>query len=106
MSDFFGGILDSLRDVGDNPSGFIDGAIGQAVAKGVKGGLTPANKPVPLNMGFYGDQNSEVHYSPTNDDTRPDQAVSYNQIELDWLRRMQRFSQLTSGTEVKLGANK
>ena len=105
MSDFFGGILDSISHVGDDVSGFFNSAIGQAVAKGAKGGFgTQAKqKEIPWNMGFYGDTDREVRYTPTNDVQGPPPAEDFTKLEIEWLNRLHRFAGLDNSTEVKLG---
>ncbi len=103
MADFFGGILDSLRGVGDDASAFFDSAIGQALAKGVKGGTgsSKKKKEVSLDDGFY---NGNARFSPTEDNTPVAKSADYSRLEVEWLQRMHRFAGLNTGTDVKLGA--
>lgn len=104
MADFFGSILDSVRQGGDDVDSFFGSAIGLAVTKGYQGGVTrEQNKPVPADMGFY----SGVKYSPSGDGTRPAQAADFSQVEYEWFRRMQKFAGLSDNvqaTAVKLGS--
>lgn len=105
MTDFFGGILDSIRGSGDDISGFFDSAIGQAVAKGATGGFgsQEKKKPVDINDGMVGV--SAGSFNPG--DTRAKAKSSdWSSTEIEWLRRLQRFSGLSTGTEVKLGSIK
>lgn len=107
MADFFAGILDNLRSVGDSTSGFFNSAIGQAVAKGVKGGFGEEGQRKEVNPrdGFFGQENGNVSYSPTPDKVQKPESVNYSDIERDWLLRLHRFAGLdATNTKVTLGS--
>lgn len=95
MSDIFGGIMDSLRGAVSDAHSYFDTTIGNALAAGITGGSEKQNKPVGLDTGFYGHQSGETRYSPASDNkfsqARPE---DFNTVELQWLRRIQRFAQM------------
>lgn len=105
MSDFFGGILDSISHVGDDVGGFFNSAIGQAVAKGAKGGMSSGKEKSKgsswdeMSQGFVGME--DARYSPQQ--TEPAQADDFTKLEIEWLNRLHRFAGLDDSTEVKLG---
>lgn len=98
MTDFFGGVLDSIRGAAsDFPS------LGLAVAKAVAGGsakqdnsskLEDANRLAKLNdvPMLQGEQ----RYSPSRNIDKANEATSANfeSIEQAWLLRLHRFGQI------------
>jgi len=106
MTDFFGGISDTLRGLGDDASSFLgvdNGTLARSVAYGIKNsGLTTKNTPVPIDTGFYSGSAASANHRQ-NAAVRPAQADDFNQIEYQWLRRIQKFAQMDTNTKVTAG---
>jgi hypothetical protein len=105
MSDMFGGILDSIRNIGDNVEDFFGssssllGGLGSAYLAGAKspqvrqrsvGQVEIGNKYAPADL------TQETDYKESED---------FSRIEAEWMQRLERFSGLTKmakDTEVSL----
>ena len=101
--DFFGGILDNIRSVGDDVNGFFDTAIGQAVGRGLVGGQRNNNqerKGISLEEGFA--RGTDRSFQPSGEG-RSLESVDFSSYESEWLQRLRKFSTLNTGTEAKLG---
>ena len=98
----FGGILDDLKSLGDDPLNFFDTVLGQGVAKGFAAGDTKAEQEKKNPKQWF----NEDLGTRQNEDLRPDMSENFNEIEYQWMKRLQRFSGLNDvarSSEVKLG---
>ena len=103
MASWDGGILDSIRDIGDDVSGFFNSTLGK--------GLSTAYS--------YGNQKQQVQTKRTNvigtegytpaDLTRETDFIEsedFRRIEAQWLDRLKQFSglnEMAKDSEVRLG---
>ncbi len=107
MTDFFGGILDDIRGVGDDVFDFFDSSLGKALGKGVIG-LTKKDEKEgsrgspSLSEGFVATGSGEFSPRSRGADLTSEDFAS---AEVQWLKRLQRFAGLNTGTEVKLGGS-
>lgn len=93
MADFFGGVLDSLRGTGDDRNSLFGGGV-------------PSNQGDPkfsMSQQEQGDYSSgyrgyadPFEYRPPTDKNFKEAPADFNTIEYQWLRRLQRFSEITS----------
>jgi len=98
MSDFFAGIFDSLRSVGDDVSGFFDTAIGQAVTKTAAGAFSSKKEKTKIPLD-YGMKALTMESDKAPGDTQAAESVDYNKLEREWFERLHRFSQSDTGTK-------
>lgn len=101
MSEFFGGIFDSLRSVGDDISGFFDSSLGQAVAKGGRA-LFEDDRESSMKPNFRENfvEVGSSNFSPTRD-LGYERSNNFSNTEIEWYKRLQRFAGIVQGTEVK-----
>lgn len=100
MADFFGGIMEGLRGLADDAVGFFDGALdmvgltGSDVMKAAgttlkdsnKGGTTSSMPDTGVMSTLNG-----VKYQAGK--SEPLQSVDPKEVEANWIRRMQAFTQ-------------
>ncbi len=99
MADFFGGIFDDIRAVGNDASGFFKSTLGQAIAKGAKTALKQDDNTAKVNPkeGFIdGGYNS---FESTK--TSAKGSNNFANTEIEWYKRLQRFAGIVESTEVK-----
>lgn len=114
MADFFGGIVDDIRDVGDDVPGFFN-----AIGRGVAGGENPNTNFTAQQSGMLknarlletantlGEMDNssrsavsnshsadEAGYAPVRQKTAPAEATNSNNVEGEWINRILKFSRL------------
>lgn len=105
MSDFFGGVLDSLRGLSDDVGSFFDDALsivglsGSDVMKAANKALTsdsvgntPIGKSSMPDTGVMSTLN-KVNFQASKSDAV--KSVDPKQVEAEWIQRMQQFIQST-----------
>lgn len=93
MADFFGGILDGLRGTGDDKNALFGGGV--AANDGSKNFSMGQQEQGDYSSGFRG-YADPYEYRPPVDKNYKEQPADFNSIEYQWLRRLQRFSEITS----------
>lgn len=101
MASWDGGILDSIRDIGNDVSGFFDSSI----VKGLSTAYTFGSQKQEV-------QKRQLNYMPVDgvrDLTRETDFIEsedFSRVEAEWMERLRRFSGLNAAvkdTEVRLG---
>lgn len=101
MASWDGGILDSIRDIGNDVSGFFDSSL----TKGLSTAYMQGSKTQEV-------QKRQMNYMPVDgvrDLTREtdfNESEDFSRVEAEWMERLKRFSGLTApvkDTEVRLG---
>lgn len=111
MSDFFGGLLDSVRSGGDSISSFFgdNSSIGSAIGRAV-GSAYPQNDVTKYSdansLAKMGNVSANNNYSPTSDRVGPTQSENFARVETEWLRRIQRFAMMDSQQASKVNEGK
>ena len=101
MADFFGGIFDSIRSGANDASGFFSSTLGEASLKAGASMLKDKNKTPDfrrVDENFAASSSAqrapELGYNKSED---------FSTTEVEWLRRLERFSGLASSKDAKIG---
>lgn len=103
MTDF-AGILNDMRSTVSSLSEFFDHSTGQAIAKGLAGGSVQPNNSYKLREAEELASRHQVPYSEryghASDYSFGDtKAVSYNDVEAEWMSRLRKFSNIDSAVK-------
>ncbi len=98
MADW-GSILDDIRHIGDDVNAFFDTSLGKGIGAGAKSLVEDTKKQkTDLREGFAGYE----AFAP-RDRGRDLQSEDFYTAERAWMARLRRFSEMSTGTEVRLG---
>lgn len=98
MSDFFGGVLDSIQGYAKDVNEFFDSSIGEAASKAYTAGRQQPTENTDTKDYSY---NTSAGANVTKNGALT--SVDFGAIESEWLGRMKSFAKLDTGTSVKLG---
>lgn len=102
MADFFGGILDNLRDTVKDANSFLGGHLGTDIATGAAYGGAPQNSVSKLHeaesLSSMNNVPTNRSYSPAANLNKSNEGkyANFDVIESQWLQRLRKFSQIDS----------
>jgi hypothetical protein len=103
MASWDGGILDSIRSIGDDVSGFFDTTLG----KGLTSAFAQGNAKSEVKTRRTNEINT-MGYAPADLTRETDYNLSedFSRIEAEWLERLKKFAglnEMVKDSEVRLG---
>jgi hypothetical protein len=97
--DFFGGIVDTIRDGISTVDDFFGAPVVSSLGKAFEGGSSRSGQ-VPEGLGI--DKISRMGRGSVSEGQRPEDAESFYTVERTWAERLNKFRNLVNATETRI----